>query len=470
MSDQITERPDSFPNPRTFAGADSTPADLAKPRSSFWRYALPGVLFVVIVGGIAWVTQFMPKSRSSNTNTEPAPEAGKPVIRFPLTRVIWNAEDKDYVNETEQVKGSFEFPFENITDAAAEIGAFDVACDCSIVEAALVDRKEFDLHAKRLMEAPLEAKAGNWKWQKLTRSPAVKPQKDEVHSFAVPANATGFVRLKWDPHNKPPGSKLQLTVDVWSGPAGNVRQRRADRLEVPIAIVAPLQFKPGRVRLGELGSGNHVVAEFTLWSATRSQVNVEFADKTPDKLVVPVITPFTVEERQALQDRLRKEDMGGRVKAAYHLRVTVKEQDGDKQLDQGAFYRFIPLLVDGALLEPSPLLVGTIRSDVEVAGGENKGGIQLNSFAANQEHKAVFPLFAHKNIQLRLERSDPSILVVKLHKKELTGERQRWLLEVIVPANSIQGKFAEHSAIILRASDNPPRFIRIPVLGNATQN
>ncbi|MCI0376344.1 MAG: hypothetical protein L0215_01930 [Gemmataceae bacterium] len=471
MSDQITKRPDSFPNPRTYAGAENAPpADLAKPRSSVWRYVLPGVLFVVIVGGIAWVTQFMPKTRSASNSPDPVPEPGKPVIRYHFTRVTWNAKDEEYVNETEQVKGSFEFPFENITDSAAELGAFNVACDCSYVEVALVERSEFEPHAKNLAAAPLEAKAGNWQWQKLTRDPKQKPQKDEVQSVVVPAKASGFVRIKWDPHNKPPGSKLQLGVDVWSGPEGNLRQRRADRLEVPIIIVAPLLFQPGRVNIGQLDTGHAVFAEFTLWSATRSQIDVKLANKTEDKLVVPVITPFTVEERQALQTRLRKEDMGGRVKAAFLLRVHVKEQVGDKQLDQGAFYRIIPLLVDGAPLEPSPLLVGTVKGVVDVAGSENRGRIQLGSFPAKDDFTKIVSLLAHKNIKLKHESTDPSTLVVKLQKKELTGERQRWQLDVTVPANSILGQFAEHSAVVLKTSDDPPRFIRIPVLGNATQN
>ena len=72
----------------------------------------------------------------------------------------------------------------------------------------------------------------------------------------------------------------------------------------------------------------------------------------------------------------------------------------------------------------------------------------------------------------RVEPTGPNHLKVKsLNKIEppLAGGRNRWELSVEVPAGSPSGRLPDHTAVVLTIDSTPPRQIRIPVTGYATQ-
>src|SRR5439155_22305834 len=131
------------------------------------RYVLPSILFVLIVGAIAWITQFMPNWRSAGTSTT-VESSEKAVIAFPLTKAKWDKNDEDYALELETgAEGHFDFPFENTTDQLAEMGLRRTSCDCTSLEVTIVSESEWQSYAKEINDNPLTAKAGAWTWQKI---------------------------------------------------------------------------------------------------------------------------------------------------------------------------------------------------------------------------------------------------------------------------------------------------------------
>ena len=77
-----------------------------------------------------------------------------------------------------------------------------------------------------------------------------------------------------------------------------------------------------------------------------------------------------------------------------------------------------------------------------------------------------------KQEYIRFEPPVLSCLQITLEKQPVTAldPRSRWRLQVAVPPNGlIEGPFPEHSAILLQIPGQPPRQIRIPVTGAATQ-
>jgi hypothetical protein len=207
------------------------------------------------------------------------------------------------------------------------------------------------------------------------------------------------------------------------------------------------------------------VAKFTLWSATRPDLHLEFADAADPRFVYEK-RPLTREEARELEKKLRKEGGNTRVRNGYHLQVTVNETAGGKQLDQGPFTHDVFFFLDEDKEEKvrGPQVQGLVKGDVMV--GTKGGKVDMEIFRAKEGKQLVVPLWTDNRVQLELDSQDPVTLQVKLEKAEKVGARSKWLLDVTVPPATQYGAFGETSVIVLRTKTNPPRFIRIPVVGN----
>ena len=463
MNDPSTEKPADFPPPQGFPSESAAPAPVVvKSSGTTLRYVLPSVLFVLMVGAIAWVTQFMPNWRADNKKAVPVGPAGAAALKFSLVRALWDPEDEDYALETEKGKdGHFDFPFENTSYQPAELGLKKRSCDCSYLEVCIVPPVEWERYRQEIAKSPVTAKSGDWAWEKIVDS--------ETKGYEVPAGAKGLVRVTWH-GRKAPGSRLQLTADMWHQPPGQVGQRRFEKLEVPILMAAPVQFLPTRINIGTIAARESGVADFTLWSATRSTLDFTGAD-SKDPLFTYEFKPFSPEERRDLEKKLRrpaaadKKGENTRVRAAYRFQVTVQEQASGKQLDQGPFHHDVTFLLDEDKV-PGPQVSGMVSGDVIVGNTEERGKVDLKIFRAKQGTTRTVALWANDKIILEPESHTPARLQVHVKKAEKNGTNVKWLLEVTVPPNSHYGPFPEESVIILRIQGTPPRFIRIPVKGN----
>ena len=462
MSDSFTEKPTDFLAQKPYPAEPPSPATVLRPRkSSPWRYILPGVLFVVVVGVIAWVTQFMPNWRKKDGPSGPqSGNAPVALIKFPFLRAVWDRDDPDYALEQERGSGGrFDFPFENSSSTqAAELGLYKRSCDCSHLEVCLTSPAEWERYQGEIVSDPLKAKPGDWTWHKINEG--------DTTGFEVPAGGKGFIRVVWD-GRKEIGSRLRLTVDVWHQPKGKPRERPLpDKLEVPILMAAPVMFAPPRLSLGNLGPNDSAVGEFDIWTSTRDEFDLKFAD-TSNPLIVQEITPVSKEECRQLENRMRKEgDVNSRIRKAHRVKVTVREKAGEKQLDQGPFYHAINFVLDGETIS-GPLVVASIKGDIIVGNLEDRGRADLKTFRAKDGAARDLSLWTDSQLVLEHESHTPATLEVKLEKKETTGNRAKWLLKVTVPPNTHFGPFTEESVIILRTLTTPPRFLRIPVAGHA---
>jgi hypothetical protein len=164
--------------------------------------------------------------------------------------------------------------------------------------------------------------------------------------------------------------------------------------------------------------------------------------------------------------------MNTRVLSGFRVHATVREQHDGKQLDQGAFERQVPFLLDGQPLETAgPVIHGFVQGDVQVGGPEDRGRVHLRTFQARDGIKKKFILSTPKGVKLEPVSQNPPYVGIALEQqpKESTTTRSRWTMELTVPPGSPAGPFPQDSVIILRIHGPMPRLIRIPVTGNAVQ-
>lgn len=456
MSEQFSEKKTlDFLATRPLPSGPAEPPPIARPGQTF-RYVLPAAIFVVVVGTIAWVTQFMPTWRTkAETVVAPTPKSSS-VIKFAITKAIWDKEDEEYALEQEKgTEGHFDFPFENVASEPGEVGLQRTSCDCTHLEVCLVSDAEWEPYRQELVKNPQTAKAGNWTWHKLASN--------ESRGFEVPGRAKGFIRVGWH-GRKDSGSRLRLSIDVWHQPGGNARYRSFENLVVPIVIAAPMMYKPARANIGNLGPRDSAVADFTLWSATRESPDFKLNDSA-DPLFRQEATPFTKEECADLEKQFRKGGENTRVRSAFHLKVTVHEQAAGKQLDQGPFIHTLSYLLDGDRIT-GPIIQGSVKGEIVVGNAEDRGKVDLKIFRGKEGATREIALWTDDKMVLQPESQSPPTLQVKLTKAEASGKRTKWRLEVTVPPGTHFGPFTEENVIILRTQSDPPRFIRIPLVGS----
>ena len=444
----------------------------------FKRYVLPLGLFMLAIGAIAWMTQYMPNWRTpaSPVSTLQKHSGGdvKPVVEFVRTQAEWEKRAKadesqpPYVREFEKGdKGHYDFPFRVAGDLPVEIGVAEWNCDCSQASVCTLPKEVWEKFVKDQQDAPeTEPKLANDPaWEELPKDV------DKKKGAKLDAGAHGLLRVAWD-GRKGTGARLRLLLKIWSQPDGQLEQRRIDIVDVPIVMAPPIMYVPDKAHVGILGSRDSGRAEFEVWSATRDSLDLlKLHDPVPDPLFFVETQVMSPAEIQELQKKLTGMKIASKVKSALRVVVTVHEQKDGKQFDQGPFSRALPVIF-GETVYPDgrgPVVQGRVRGDVEVGGGDDQGKIVLKSFASRDGVLRKVPLSTEIMVPLVVESSYPPSLKVKLERsgKESTKSRARWLMTLDIPPNAISGTLPENSAVVLQLQTNPPRFVRIPIVGSA---
>ena len=461
----MSPTPDHMTSPP--ATVPDRPPPRRKSRGVIARYVLPLALFVAVVGVIAWVAQYMPSWRAPAPDAAPVAPArnqGPPTVVFARTRAVWDAADPGYVREFERgVQGHFDFPFRSAADGPVELGLAAKSCDCTEIQLALLPESEWKRVTDALMKDPTADPP-------FTAPPTWQPlPQDELKGVRLEPGQGGLLRVTWN-GRKNAGERLNLKQRIWFQSPGQYTDRQAVDLEVPVVMANVINFVPDSRDVGVLDRRDVGTASFELWSATRDRVDLKVQAEPADPLFEVRQREMTPAERDALQDRLNKDGTTQtRVKVAYLVDVTVHEQKAGKELEQGPFQRRLPLVVDDAPLDsPSPLVTGRVKSDVEVGVAEDRGRVQLGSFAAADGARKVIALATDPKVALEPAAQDPAYLEVKLRKKGTAGQRARWQLEVAVPPDAAYGPLPEDSAVTVRVVGDTPRLVRIPVAGNGT--
>jgi len=453
--------------------------DAPAPKSSN-RYLFALALLILIIGGLAWLTQQMPNWRTRIP--KPGPEAAKekaPVVcRFPVTRAVWHPEWKNYAREYEKGQhGHYDFPFENPSDQEGEIGLFQVNCACSSILATLTPAASWDRWTELRKTEPavdLPAEAASWvgliREEDTSKTPsAAQPTQT---SLTLPPRCKGVIRLTWDGKGSP-GEFQRLLPRLWAQPKGNTKERLFLELEVIARIAGPVQFHPHRIELGDIGVGDSAVGNtIYVWSATRKDPKIEFTDIPP--LFQVSKRALDAKEIKALQERiLEEEKYTSDILFAWALTPKVferREVDGKIHLhDLGPFSHPIGVTVDDEPLDNGPHVTGVVRSDIVIGEERDRGRVDLGTFDPARGSGRKVILWSDAKAKLTYERHDPTELNIKLTHldKESTDRRNKWLLEVSVPPDALVGPFPEKSAVYLRLQGTPTRLIRVPVVGTA---
>jgi hypothetical protein len=440
----------------------------SKPsKSALSRYIIPLIALVAIVGGLAWVAQYLPSWNKSKDDLLPGPN--KDLVEFRFRQARWEkkpddktAEPADPSRDVESgSKGHYDFPFKNVLGQDLEIVGFVSTCDCSTVKVCIVPTEEWDRLKAVQDEKPGEdlSYAAEPKWEELWREGT--PEKSPV--VPLKAGERGMVRIEWRA-NKAPGQELKLHPAVIFRRAGDVATTRVPLL-VPVKISQPVQFNPTRVDVGQLVAGK-AVKTFKAWSSTRAKLDLSLVPTPADPHFVFEVKEY---DKQIMEKELIVKKLGSRVLSAYEITLTVYETKDGRQLDQGTFYRKWPVTLDGRLDQElyGPEFVGRVKGDIQIGGDEDRGRIRFKSFDVKIGASQKVELGADAKIELEPFKKAPSWITVTLTKDRKEADVQIWKLEVEVPPNTRGARpFGESDAVTLKIKGTPERFLRIPLEGH----
>jgi hypothetical protein len=231
----------------------------------------------------------------------------------------------------------------------------------------------------------------------------------------------------------------------------------------------PVQFYPPRLSMGVLNSGTKAEAKLVAWSGTRDKLDLQ----------LPIDDPFFVVETKSLspsecaelESTLRADKQPARVASAVEIKITAHESKDGKQLDQGSFYRKLPVKIDKFLQPdiPGPEIVGRVDGDIVIGGADDAGRIRFKAFDIDRGSTKVVELSVTDNVKLQTHDQQPDWVTVslRLDEKNIPKGRRIWLLEVKVPPNTPQARsFDEPDAVVLRIVGASERFVRIPIEGH----
>ncbi|MBM4071175.1 MAG: hypothetical protein FJ271_19900 [Planctomycetes bacterium] len=442
-----------------FETESAAPASPSAGKSNSGRIAVTVAVLMLVIGGIAWVVQFLPGKQ----RVVPPPPPDQELLRFPEVKAVWDPKDEEYAFEVERDdRGSYDYYFENAYPGSVQLGLESTSCDCSDVKVGLLASTEL---LSRWQKLETRRRNGErdavFSDNDLTWLPL-----DKIKGVTVPAQGTGLLRVGWHAR-KPEGNQLRLKVGVWSYPDDHATQRRWLYVDMLTRVVPRLGFNTGKVSLGTL-SGGKATAEAIAWSATRSKLNLQVTNDDP--LCAWTVTPLSKQSTPVLEASLRKGGLNTRVRSAAALRLTVAEEKGGKVLDQGPFQRRPTITLDGETVQDGlPLFQGRVQGDIRIGGLDESGKIQLKSFPVSDGVRQKLFLWADRKIALEVDARHPAFLEAKLAEssEESSAKEKKWILEVVVPRGSPPGPFADDSAILLRTDAVPPRRVRIPIQGTA---
>jgi hypothetical protein len=246
--------------------------------------------------------------------------------------------------------------------------------------------------------------------------------------------------------------------------------------EVPLSIVSRMMVAPSLLQLGDLNYKEQREVHFFVWSATRPSLDVRIESVSPDECI-EVGTPVPLPE-QVLSELPQVMLQAGaitqltRLQCGYTVKVTVHERRGDKhQLELGPLGRRLVVKLNNGSPDDdvNVILTGVVRGAIRVGDASDRDRIDLGTFPARRGvDKRVTITSTDTGINLKVVGKSPEALQVELKEQPAGVGQKRWLLHVEVAPNTFSGMLPSDTAVYLQTDANPPRSIRIPVVGVAT--
>ncbi|MFO0807019.1 MAG: hypothetical protein U0746_00175 [Gemmataceae bacterium] len=447
---------------------------------------LLGVL-VAGVFGLTFMTQFSrtPIEKAVTSAGPAVAVAGSP-LKAPETRAVWDVNDEDYAAEFEVgTKGHYDFWVSNLHPKPVITTVETKSCVCSQVQVGLLPasaRAEYNGTVAALATAFDFVGAPNLAatlafaklpsaidWTTMTVASASAPP-NPVRIPAADSNAgpqLAIVRLGFDGKEaKSLRLASELRVAVVDGPPELIR------FDVPTVIVPPVIIAPGALQFGTLGPNDVRELHIFAWSPTRSSFRVTAEEALHDPCIdVRPPRPLRPDELRTLPLALRQAGIASntRMKSGYEIVVAVHERRDGKQLELGPLNRKIGVRTTD--WPETPIIVsGVVRGSIRVGEGSDQDRINLGSFRSKDGvDKTLLVTGTEAGLDLRLKSKTPDYLSVTLEPIASGPGLKQWKLTVGIDPEHHSGFLPAESAVYLETKSDPPRSIRIPVVGNATR-
>lgn len=474
------------------APQESFPTQPSPQNRSLLRYAVSLVLLVLIIGGIAWVTQYLPRwTKTKPASPAPGASNANKLLKFERDVAQWSnvkrdseAPEKESYRHRDYEpgqKGYYDFPFRNISGDEVEVVFYMSSCDCASVQVCALPGEDLDRAIKAIAEKPADpiqyGTEPSWTdllkqadWEKLS-----KDARDGKRLLVKP-NDGGVVRVRWVA--KAAGQEMNVRPSVAFRKPGEARIS-GQTLGVPLMVALPVRFHPPRKHVGGLTAGKKVTEEFFAWSSTREKLDLKLAAAN-DPLFETSLSPLSPKECEDLESTLKNDPLFSasklqpRVLSAQRVSITVHESRGGQQLDLGSFFRKLDVTLDGIPQRdiPGPEIVGRVHGDIVIGGADDQGRVRFKEFNARIGASKTVEISADSRWKLETFKQDPAWINVNLTKdtRQEDPKRTIWQLEVVVPENTPAAhSFEEPNAVILRIPGTPDRFVRIPIEGHLAQ-
>lgn len=436
---------------------------------SVMRYAISLLVLVAVVGGLAWVTQYLPGWRPAK-KADPPPSNDK-LLAFVREIARWtnredpegNPEEKDY---SPGDKGHYDFLFENTSGHEVLLLYYLTSCECAGVKVAAVPASDWDRlkgeHEAKPGEPLAYAKEPDW---------ASLPSKQtEEPALRVGPGVKGVVRVEWQAKSNI-GARIPLKPFIYFKRPDDPGRVYYQTLAVPARIMPLLQLSTSRVEISPLAADRTVSAKFMVWSSTRDKLDVDLVPDPPEPFFEFKKEELSPQVCAAREEEMRQKKQPTLVKCAYDITIFVHESKAGKQLDQGTYYRRWAFKIDGKANPDAPIygpeFVGRVDGIVRIGGGDTQGRVVFKSFSARQGDRKQVQLAADPKVELKTvdgHPDQPPYVKVTLTRDETN--KGNWLLDVEVPPGATTpGQFTDANAVVLSIVGTK-RLVRIPLEGN----
>ncbi|MCE9533250.1 MAG: hypothetical protein K8T89_19300 [Planctomycetes bacterium] len=450
------------------------------------QVVLPIAILAGLVFGITVVMNYSGPTGSKSGDVKLA--VNHDIIKFNMTvasNEVPNWRSQYEVGE----KGHFDFWFRNPNEQEVRVGYKSSNCACTGADLWIIPPDVWSeyltssaiagmpgMPASALIAvANLERLKSRIEWQSLYD----KGKKPDARLPAASSKDNpnfGILRLTWERNDPGP---FTVQGDFVAQVAG--RAASEIHLEANISVVSPFDLyssvSGGRqIQLGEMGPFSNVRRELTIWSSTRSSLDLELSaiDHEHFKECVTWTKPveLTAAERAAFVDQMPKGKFPQGILSAYRLQLNVQERaerevNGSKSvklLDVGPFEFFLKLKShDGAILMAP--VIGVVRGDIRILGSQTGETIDFGQSFPSSSPRSVQVELVSERDDLELEtkpESSPEFLHATLTLQKATGAAKQWILRVTIPADTLSGTL-QNGHVVLKTKDATPRRIRTPV-------
>jgi hypothetical protein len=441
------------------------------------RVALPLIVLVGIVFGIAYVTQYANKGKSGKID-EPIddnqPRAKVDPLRFNGLQAVWDPDDPVAIADVEIGKEAhYDFWFHNPNDVPVTIGLKKKSCTCAGIQIGRFTDANWSQWQKS------KGTSGGWTlvrdWSKLIQSVAWEALligESEKRSVAPqgPHRRREILRVRWEAKQREE-PVVQLTFEI----AHEIgKQVVISEFSARYTVVPVLTIGPQQVELGDIPQGDKRSMECFAFSTTRDEFNIELkmgpdaADAANPCFELTNPVKLSRDELVVLPKTLGSQYERLRPKSGYKFTVTVWEVRGDRQLDLGPLSRRLDVSVAGVGNALSVPVHGIVRGEVEVLGADSRGRISLGSFKADREMtQSVTLMTRNKDYDLKIESITNSAIKASLTVEPEIEGKKRWRLTVTIPAYGLVGPIENTTAVVLSTRGSGSRLLRVPISGNA---